>query len=88
LSQAESHLEDGNKIGPALHALGDAACAHGISQVDDTSAHCLLAAVACAADDELWSDFDLDEGKLVKFREQRPLHSDIVDRKRDGAIPK
>jgi hypothetical protein len=42
--------------------------------------------VICTADDKLSSDFDLDEGKFVNFREQRPLHSDIVDRNGEGAI--
>src|SRR5262249_44176788 len=88
LHQIAAELTGGEKVGPALHAIGDGACAHGICEIDDPSAGPLFAAVAVTAGEELSSDLELDEGKIVKSHKRRPFHSEIADRDGDGAVPK
>jgi hypothetical protein len=63
------------KVGSALHAIGNGACAHGIGEIDDPSAGPLFAAIAVTA-----SDLELDKGKIVKPHKQRPFGSEIADR--------
>jgi len=88
LHQIEAKLTGGEKVGPALHAIGDGACAHGIGEIDDPSAGCLFAAIAVTAGKELSSDLELDEGKIVKSHKRRPFRSETADRDGDGAVPK
>jgi len=53
LHQIEAELTGGEKVGPALHAIGDGACAHGIGEIDELSAGPLFAAIAVTAGEEL-----------------------------------
>src|SRR5262249_6269577 len=87
LHQIETELTGGAKVGPALHPIGDGACAHGIGEIDDSPAGRPSAAIARATGDELSSDFELDEGKTVKPRKRRPLGSEIAERDGDRAVP-
>src|SRR5262249_9213832 len=88
LHQIEAKLTGGEKVGPALHAIGDGACSHGISEIDDPPAGPLFAAVAVTSGEELSSDLQLDEGKIVKPPKRRPFRSEITDRDGDRAVSK
>src|SRR5499427_9805014 len=88
LHQIEAKLTGGQKVGPALHAIGDGACAHGIGEIDDPSAGPLFATIAVTTGEELSSDLELDEGKIVKSHKRRPFGSKIADRDSDRAVPK
>jgi hypothetical protein len=88
LRQTEAQLTRGEKVGPALHLIGDGACAHGIGEIDDSPAGCPFAAIARATGDELSSDLELDEGKIAKPRKRRPFRSEIAERDGDRAVPK
>lgn len=88
LHQIEAERTGGEKVRPALHAIGDGACAHGIGKIDEPSAGSLFAAIAVTAGEELSSDPELDEGKAVKPYKRRPFGSQIADRDGDRAVPK
>src|ERR1700741_2439601 len=88
LHQIEAELTGGEKVGPALHAIGDGACAHGIGKIDEPSAGSLFAAIAVTAGEELSSDPELDEGKVVKPYKRRPFGAEIADRDGERAVPK
>src|SRR5262245_36822214 len=87
LRQAEAQLTRGKKVGPVLHPISDRACAHGIGEIDDSPAGRSFAAIARATGDELSSDLELDERKIVKLRERRPFGSEIAERDGDCAVP-
>ena len=53
LHQIKAKLTGGEKVGPALNAIGDGACAHGIGEIDELSAGPLFAAIAVTAGEEL-----------------------------------
>src|SRR5262249_56307408 len=88
LRQMDDRPTGGVKVGPALNDMGDGACAHGIGESDDPSAGPLFAAIAVTAGEELSSDLELDEGKIVKSHKRRPFRSEVGDRDSDRAVPK
>src|SRR6266446_949076 len=87
LHQTEAQLTRGKKVGSVLHPIGDGACTHGIGEIDDSPTGRPFAAIARATGDELSSDLELDEGKIVKPRKRRPFGSEIADRDGDRAVP-
>jgi hypothetical protein len=88
LHQIEAELTGGEKVGPALYAIGDGACAHGIGKIDEASAGPPFASIAVTAGEELSSDPELDEGKVVKPYKRRSFGSEIADRDRDRVVAK
>jgi hypothetical protein len=87
LHHIKAHLTHGEIIGAGLNALSYGASAKAIGKLEDLAAVRLFQAVVSAADDELLIDLDLDDGKVVKSNQRRPLRPKIVNRDCDVAEP-
>ena len=83
LHQIETQAVRGDKIGAGFDALGDRARAMVLGQLDDLAAHRLFQPVIRAAGDKLMIDLQLDERKVPKPHQRRPLGADIVDHDRN-----
>src|SRR6478672_1023719 len=80
-------LAQRDEVVPLVHALGDGSSAHGVSEVDDVPAGRELRAIMRAAGDQLASDLQLDERKVVELRERQPFVAHVLDRDGDVAKP-